>query len=122
MASGLAQKGTLAARNNSTQQLDATLVQIGTAPIVYSAELDNTGNSSEVFVKFFNAASPTLGTTAPDEIVAVPALTKIMHHFNGGDGLSFPTGCWVGCVTTAGTPGTASPTNSVAAEIRTDGN
>lgn len=122
MASGLAQKGALAARNSATAQLDATLVQIGTTPILYAAEIDNTGNASEVFVKFFNAASPTLGSSAPDEQVAVPALTKILHVFNGGDGLSFPTGCWVGCVTTGGTAGTTSPTNSVKADIHTDGN
>ena len=40
---------------------------------VYLIKVDNTGNGSAVYTKIYDAAAPTIGTTAPDFILKTPA-------------------------------------------------
>jgi hypothetical protein len=72
---------------------------------------DNSANGVPAYVKLFNLAqgSVVLGTTAPDEIVYVPANAKITHIFFTGAviGKTFGTALSAAAVTTGGTSGTS---------------
>ncbi len=89
---------------------------------VFGIEVDNTGNTSDVFVKLWDAASsPTVGTTVPNAgILRVEAGKKQPFFLNGPDGLAIADDLYVVCVTTGGTGGSTAPTNAVTADIYTD--
>lgn len=76
--------------------------------------LDNTANAAASYLKLWNTASGsvTVGTTAPDIVILVPASTKIALHF-GETGLAYGTALSAACVTTGGTAGTTPPTSAV---------
>lgn len=82
------------------------------ASTLYAAELDNTANSVDVYVKYYTS-SPTVGTTDPVYIHRVRAGQKRTIVYNGGLGDSFSGGLWVACVTTPGTAGASSPASNV---------
>ncbi len=89
--------------------------------LVFGMEVDNTGNTSDVFVKMWTAASPTVGTTVPDlGIFRVEAGKKQPFFFNGLTGMDLAVDFYVACVTTGGTGGSTAPTNAVTADIYTD--
>ena len=90
--------------------------------LLYLVQIDNSGNSGAAsYVKLFNLASGsvTLGTTAPDEIIYVPASAVVTHAFYTGAvlGVTFGTGLSAACVTTGGTAGTISPANPVIVSV-----
>jgi len=87
--------------------------------VVYQVRVDNSLNGVAVYVKLWNllAASVTVGTTDPDEIIFVPANQIINVKVNGEVGKTFATGVVEACVTTGGTGGTTSPTSAVPIEI-----
>ena len=88
---------------------------------VFGMEVDNTGNTDDVFVKMWSAASPTVGTTVPDlGIFRVEAGKKQPIFFNGLTGMDLVPDFYVACVTTGGTGGSTAPTNAVTADIFTD--
>lgn len=87
--------------------------------VLFSVFIDNTLNGGAAsYVKLFNVASGsvTLGTTAPDEIIYVPAGAKITHQlFTAGvGGKTFATALTAACTTTGGTAGTTAPSSNVA--------
>lgn len=89
---------------------------------VYNLLIDNTANAgAPSYVKLFNVASGsvTLGTTVPDEVVYVPAASKITHlMFTGAvPGKIFSTALTAACVTTGGTAGTVAPSSNVPVTI-----
>jgi hypothetical protein len=80
--------------------------------------VDNSANGGAAsYVKLYNlaAGSVVVGTTAPDEIIYVPAGVKIAHILYTGSilGKTFGTALSAACVTTGGTAGSTPPVSSV---------
>ena len=95
---------------NSAQSLKAS------SATIFLIEIDNSANGAEIeFVKFWNSAGPTVGTTAPEMIIQIPGGAKRSMIFL--DGLVFATGLEIAAVTTAGTAGTTSPTSSLIVKV-----
>jgi hypothetical protein len=98
------------------------------ANTIYAVEVDNTGNTVDVFVKLYDAATVTVGTTTPNIIIKCKAgsTRKVAIHSSSanqqapGNGYPFATGLLVACVTEGGTGGTTSPTNKVRVSLFTD--
>lgn len=89
-----------------------------TSGTIHAIIIDNTANAAEVeYLKLWDAASGdvTVGTTAPDWVIKIPAATKRTIVFH--EGLAYGTALTAACVTTAGTAGTTNPTASVVVEI-----
>lgn len=90
----------------------------GTSGTLHSAVIDNTQNAAAAsYLKLWNVASGsvTVGTTAPDLVIMVPAATKLTLVFH--DGLVYGTALSAACVTTAGTAGVTGPTSDVTVEL-----
>lgn len=90
--------------------------------VVYQIYVDNSANAAAAsYVKIWNVASGsvTVGTTAPDEIIYVPAAARItVPMFTvAAAGKTFGTALTIACVTTAGTAGTTGPTSDVIVSI-----
>lgn len=85
------------------------------ATTLYAADIDNTANAAATYVKFYNTAAPTVGTTAPDAIVYVPASTRLTSFF-GLAGTAFAHLSFA-AVTTGGTAGTTAPSSAVKINI-----
>jgi len=96
--------------------------EIGTTPKVYSVEIDNTANTTAVYFKIFDAASITVGTTVPRDVIKVPKAVKLIWFVNSGLGDTFTNKMFMSCVTTAGTAGSTNPTSNVKVTVWTDGN
>ena len=96
---------------NATSEND---VKAGAATL-YFVEIDNGLNATAVYLKLYNAAAPTVGTTVPDMILRCPGSSKFRMAIP--EGISFGTGVSFACVTGAGTAGTTGPTNDVAVII-----
>lgn len=81
--------------------------------VIYAIDVDNAANASAVYTKLWNTASGsvTVGTTAPDMVILVPASTRISIPIPSG--VTFGTAITVATVTTAGTAGTTDPTSDV---------
>lgn len=80
--------------------------------------IDNSANGGAAsYVKLYNLASGSVsvGVTAPDEIIYVPAGAKITQFFYTGAavGKTFGTALSAICVTTGGTAGSSSPVSAV---------
>ena len=90
----------------------------GGAGVLFQVDIDNTANTNAVFVKLWNHASPTVGTTAPEWVLKCPA--SVRRVFSCTPGSAFATNLSVACVTTGGTAGTTSPTNAVAVRLLLD--
>lgn len=84
---------------------------------IHAILIDNTANAATTFVKLYNvtSGSVTIGTTAPDMIIPIPASSKRTLFFL--EGLIFGTALTAAAVTAGGTAGTTSPTSDVALEI-----
>jgi hypothetical protein len=88
----------------------------GGASTLYLIQIDNTGNPTQkVYFKLWDAAAPTVGTTAPNKIIPVPggSIQKVVFP----EGIPFGTDVSQACVTTGGTGGTTSPANAVITAI-----
>ena len=85
---------------------------------LYSITVDNSANGGAAsYIKIWNLASGsvTIGVTAPDEIIYVPAGAVITQYFFTGaaQGKVFATALSAACVTTGGTAGSTPPVSSV---------
>jgi len=89
--------------------------------VLYSVFVDNSANAAASYVKLYNVASGSVvvGTTAPDEVIYVPAGVVIEHFFYTGStpGKTFATALSAACVTTGGTGGTTAPLSAVKATL-----
>ena len=83
----------------------------GASSTIYFIDIDNSANGAASFLKIYDHAAPTVGTTDPDWVVRVAASTRSQVVFP--QGLATTTGISLACVTTGGTGGTTSPTSSV---------
>jgi hypothetical protein len=79
---------------------------------IYSVTINNDANAALTYVKFYNNAAPTVGTTAPDMVLQADASETVTYTFK--DGLAFfTTSLSYAAVTAGGTAGTTSPTSNV---------
>tara|TARA_R110002020_G_scaffold19780_5_gene67939 strand:- start:1091 stop:1459 length:369 start_codon:yes stop_codon:yes gene_type:complete len=90
----------------------------GGAGVLFQVDIDNTANTDAVYVKLYNNASPTIGSTPPEWVLKCPA--SVRRVFSCTPGSIFATNLSLACVTTGGTAGTASPTNAVAVRLLLD--
>lgn len=85
-----------------------------------SAILNNTG-ANPAYVKIYDHANPTVGTTDPEFVHRVPANTKRVINYNNSDGHAIANGLSVATVTAGGTGGTTGPgTNEVKVHLFTE--
>jgi len=89
---------------------------------LYSVQIDNSANGGAAsYVKIYNLASGSVvvGTTAPDEIIYVPAGAVITQYFFTGAaaGKTFGTALSAICVTTGGTAGSTSPVSAAVVTV-----
>jgi len=75
----------------------------GSAATVYAVYADNT-TGAKAYVKMYNNATPTVGTTNPDCVLMFPASTARQYSFP--EGMSFDTALTYCCVAEPGTSGT----------------
>ena len=94
-------------------ELDNTYATLrGAADTMYFVHVDNTKNTGEaVYVKFYDSATPTVGTTAP--IMIIPCAPGKEFFIGKPVGWAFGTAITAACVTTGGTGGTTAPSNGV---------
>jgi len=83
---------------------------------VYQIIIDNILNTSQkVYSKFYDAAAPTVGTTAPYMIIKTPGGLSRTWFFL--EGIPFATALSFATVTAGGTAGAVSPTSDVIVTI-----
>lgn len=92
---------------NATAQTNTT----GGTGTLHLVDIDNSANGAASFVKFYDASSPTVGTTAPDLVLKCPA--SVRRQFVMPAGIAFATAFSHACVTAGGTGGTTSPSSAV---------
>lgn len=96
----------------------------GGACRAYGMMVDNSLNASVVYVKLWDALSPTVGTTDPDFVFKIAASAKVPILLNPRDdadnGIAFTTSLSAACVTTGGTGGTSNPGSSVPVDFFTN--
>ena len=79
-------------------------------------KVDNTLNTSQaVYVKFYDDATPVVGTD--DQYLMLRAGAGATVSFVPMEGIAFATAISVLCVTAGGTDGTVSPANSVVVTV-----
>jgi hypothetical protein len=88
---------------------------------VFSVIVDNTLNGAATYVKLWNltSGSVVIGTTAPDEIIYVPANALVTHvlYTGAAAGKTFGTALSAAAVTTGGTAGTTSPSSATVVTV-----
>jgi hypothetical protein len=89
--------------------------------VVYSITVNNSANAAASYLKVWNVASGsvTVGTTAPDIVIFIPASTTIVQNYFtlAVPGLTLGTAVSMACVTTGGTAGTTPPVSSVSCSV-----
>ena len=85
------------------------------AATIYAITVDNAANAAITYMKFWNAATATVGTTDPDMILMCPVSVARTFIFKTGN--SFATALSYAAVTAAGTAGVTGPTSAVIANI-----
>ena len=106
-------------RSVTDSDADSTYENIG-ATTIYTVDYDNSAVGAASFLKFYNTANPTVGTTAPQMILHAAASVRRLWHFIGGN-KSFDLGMAMAGVTVAGTAGTTNPTSDVAVDLVVEG-
>ena len=85
---------------------------------VYTVEINNSNNSANSYIKFYDHASPTVGggsATVPEMILKCPASTTVTYQF--ALGIAFATQIKIAGLTAGGTDGTTSPTSNVIVKV-----
>lgn len=111
----------LAAATHTFRDLGSTAQVIGSGgKTLYAVEVDNRNNTAETYLKLYNSASPTVGTTNPDHVEPIPAGVRRTIILNNAAGVAFGTALSAVCVTAAGTGGSTAPTADVAVKFWTN--
>ena len=82
----------------------------GSSTVVYSVYVDNSLNSHATYLKLYDHATPTVGTTAPIFLLKVQASSKFTMFWPVAPTMG--TACTFACVQEAGTAGTTAPANN----------
>lgn len=88
------------------------------AATLYLVYVDNSANAAASFTKLYDAAAPTVGTTAPDYIFKTPASVRRTYWLDPA-GVAFATAISFATVTAGGTAGTTNPTSNVEVHLYT---
>lgn len=88
----------------------------GSSGSIYLIEIVN-GATTAIHFKIYDHASPTIGTTAPNLVVPVPASSSVSVASTSG--IVFGTAISYACVTEAGTAGVTDPNSTVSASLVT---
>jgi hypothetical protein len=88
----------------------ANSLPAGTAVTLDGVLINNTTNTHKVYVKIYNNASPSVGTTAPDCVLVAGPSSTVSYTFSFG--ISFSNFSFA-CVKEAGTAGVSNPDNDV---------
>lgn len=107
--------------NDSAMGASADGVKASSAKLLY-VTIDNSLNGGAAsYLKLYNLASGSVvvGTTAPDEVIYVPAGAVITQLFYTGanPGKTFGTALSAACLTTGGTAGTTPPVSNVSVTL-----
>ena len=116
MSSGLAANIVRDADCNATSEDN---VRSGAAT-VYAVDIDNTANAAISYIKFYDSAAPTVGTTAPVMILPAPASTRQIFLMPQGLASIFATALSFAGLTAGGTAGTTGPTSDVIVLVATN--
>lgn len=113
---GEAQTRTVSNERHSNEMLDEDAdnnLRVGSsaACTLYAVYMDNRLNSEHAYLKIYDAASPTVGTDDPDVILRAYKGRELLITFSKG--ISLSTALRYAVVTTGGTAGTTSPSDSV---------
>jgi hypothetical protein len=84
---------------------------LGTSGTLFGVYIDNTANSAITYLRLYNTASPTVGTTEPNEIYPCPASVARMYTI--AEGTAYGTAVSFACVREAGKAGATSPASAV---------
>lgn len=95
---------------------------------LYGMYVDNTGtDSAPAYIKFWDHANPTIGTTPPDFVFEIEGSGSgdandvnggnVFMVLNGGSGISFTTGMSYAVVTAGGTAGVTDPVTTVKVDL-----
>jgi hypothetical protein len=84
---------------------------LDTSGSVYMIDVDNAANAAASYLKLYDSASPTVGTTAPDFVWGVPA--GVRRAMVVPEGIAFAVAISMACVTAGGTSGTTPPSHPV---------
>lgn len=88
----------------------------GGSGTLYMVEIDNSGNPAErVYVKLYDAATATVGTTDPDWIFNAPASERKTYAIPAG--VDFSVGLSAATVISGGTGGATGPSNPVVVRL-----
>jgi len=107
--------GNLAVNTDVDETAD---VLFAVAKVIYAVDIDNTGNGAITYVKIYNNGSPTVGTTAPDWVIPVPA--SVRRNMWIQEGMALDTALAIAAVTAGGTAGVTGPTSAVTVRMLTD--
>lgn len=88
---------------------------VGAPCTIFTVDVDNTANVAASYVKLYDNAAPTVGTTNPDIVVLVPAGER--RQYVVPEGVAFANALSFACVTVGGTQGTVSPSSAVIVRI-----
>ena len=83
--------------------------------VIYEMELDNTANAAATYMRMYNTATVTLGTTVPDSIIMIPASVKITLVLPSG--VTFGTALRLSAGTSATLATTTAPTSNFAVKL-----
>ncbi len=84
----------------------------------FMIDIDNTLNAAITYVKLYDDAAPTVGTTEPTWVLKAPATTRLVYAVSTS--VAFATALSFAAVTTPGRSGTTSPVSAVAVRIMAD--
>lgn len=107
--------------SNEVSDLGATVETLHTpAKFIHFITFDNTNNTAVTYLKGWDDASVTVGTTAPAMVIPCRAGKKGSMYMMGGELVSFPNNTKVAALTTAGTGGTTAPASTFNCDVATD--
>ena len=112
--------GTISDSKWTDDAATATEVEVSSSAInVDQVRIDNTLNSTKLYLKLYNlaASSLTVGTNSPESILPIEAGSSVEYTFDPG--MVFGTALCYAVVTTGGTAGTAGPGTAIPLEILT---
>lgn len=100
--------------NDATGHLN---IDAGGDPTINAVEIDNSANNHSVYMKMYDNAAPTVGTTAPEMLLLCLAGAVVKYHWPDGLAGIFATALSYATVKEAGTGGTSSPDSSVPVRV-----
>lgn len=83
--------------------------------VIYSLELNNSANAAATYLRLYNNATVTPGTTVPDQIMLVPAGATLTIVIPGG--VTFGTALALTAGTSAALATTTAPASAFALKI-----